>query len=214
MMVMRIIAIPYICFFAFTIFGLPIVLVAQQPLSHSLTEIDSNAFDFDTKTLTRQQFNYLPFRGESQEYYGLFSGAVVQDFRGTEFLHVRGSRHDEISYAFEGIDVRSAFTGLNMMRFIPEALERITLHGSPTAGTDHAVASVQHHLRRGGGNFNLTLRGETDQFAADNETRFGTFSYGYTNFLLMAEGKVFRDNIRFFVMELVACGILGPRLVQ
>ena len=196
MMVMRIIAIP--CFFAFTIIGLPIVLVAQQPLSHSRTEIDSNAFDFDTKTLTRQQFNYLPFRGESQEYYGLFPGVIVQDFRGTEFLHVRGSRHDEISYTFEGIDVRSAFTGLNMMRFIPEALERITLHGSPTAGTDHAVASVQHRLQRGGGNFNFTLRGETDQFAADHETRFGTFSYGYTNLLLMAEGKVFRDNIRFF----------------
>ena len=198
MIVMRILAIPFICFFAFTIFGLPIVLVGQHPLSHSLTEIDSNAFYFDIETLTRQQLNNLPFRHESQEYYGLFSGAVVQDFRGTDFLHVRGSRHDEISYTFEGIDVRSSFTGLNMMRFIPEALERITLHGSPTAGTDHAVASVQHSLRRGGGTFNFTLRGESDQFAADHETRFGTFSYGYTNFLLMAEGKVFRDNIRFF----------------
>ena len=55
MIVMRILAIPfiYICFFAFTIFGLPIVLVGQHPLSHSLTEIDSNAFYFDIETLTR-----------------------------------------------------------------------------------------------------------------------------------------------------------------
>ena len=181
------------------IFGLPTDSAAQQLLSFNPAEIDSNAFDFDTKSLTRKQLNSLPFRHEAQEYYGLFSGAVVQDFRGTDFLHIRGSRHDEISYTFEGIDVRSSFTGLNMMRFIPEALESLTLHGSPTAGTDHAVASVQHRLRRGNGNLKFTLRGETDRFTSDNKSRFGTFSYGYTDLLLIAEGKLFRDKIGFFV---------------
>ena len=180
------------------IFGVPIDSAAQQLLSDSPAEIDSNAFYFDRESLTRRQLSNLPFRNESQEYYGLFSGTVVQEFRGTDYLHIRGSRPDEISYTFEGIDVRSSFTGLNMMRFIPEALESITLHGSPTAGTDHAVASVEHRLRRGRGNFNFTMRGESDQIAADNETRFGTFSYGYTNLLLMAEGRVFSDNIHFF----------------
>ena len=180
------------------VFGLPTDSAAQQLMRHTPAEIDSNAFYFDRESLTRRQLDNLPFRHEPQEYYGLFSGTVVQEFRGTEFLHVRGSRPDEISYTFEGIDVRSSFTGLNMMRFIPEALESLTLHGSPTAGTDHAVASVEHRLRRGGGSLNFTLRGESDQFAAANETRFGTFSYGYTNFLLMAEGRVFSDNIGFF----------------
>jgi len=187
-----------IIYFAFTIIGLPTDLSAQNSLSNSLAENETNVFGDDTKTITREQLNNFPFRGEAQEYYGLFSGTVVQDFRGTDFLHIRGSRHDEISYTFEGIDVRSSFTGLNMIRFIPEALESITLQGSPAAGTGHAVASVQHRLRRGGGNLNFTLRGETDQFATDNKTRLGTFSYGYTNLLILAEGKVYKDNIRFF----------------
>ena len=56
-----------------------------------------------------------------------------KDYHGTEYLHVRGSRHDEVAYSFEGVDVRSAYTGLNLIRFIPEALAEIRLETSPGA---------------------------------------------------------------------------------
>lgn len=194
----------YGCIFTCIAFGLPFMSIAQQQLSQNRdsereAEVDSTSFEFDAQTLTHQQLKYLPFRGESQEYYGLFSGTVVQDFRGTEFLHIRGSRYDEIGYIFENVNVRSAFSGLNMIRFIPEALEMITLNSSPSASLDNAVAVLQHHLRQGGSDFKLTLRGEADRFTSDYNTRFGTFSYGYYNYLLTSEGKILKDNMSFFV---------------
>ncbi len=146
-----------------------------------------------------QILNRLPFRGGPQEYYGLFPGVVRQDFRGIENLHVRGSRPDEIAYSFEGADIRSAFTGRNLFRIIPEALDQIELHASPSVSSSHASALFQHRLRRGGENFCLKLRGESDRFTHSYEERLGTFSYGYYNLLLLSEGKLFKDNIHFFV---------------
>ncbi|MFQ6114814.1 MAG: hypothetical protein ACE5NG_12160 [bacterium] len=174
----------------------------QQSLYHGPDEakeaVDSTAFERDTRSLTGEDLQLLPFRGEPHDYYGLFSGTVVQDFRGTEFLHVRGSRPDELAYTFEGADVRSAFTGLNMIRFIPEALERLTLNASPSASEDNAVGVLEHRLRQSGRDLKFTLRGETDRFTSDYNRRLGTYSYGYFNYLLAAESKIVRDNSRFF----------------
>ena len=171
------------------------VLMAQQS---DIAKIDSAFFNSHARIITRQDLQRLPFRGESQDYYGLFPGTVQQDYRGTEFLHIRGSRHDEIAYSFEGVDVRSAFTGLNMIRFIPEALDRITLNMSPDASENSAVALLQHRLRRGRSDFRASVKTETDRFTSSYNERLRTFSYGYFNMLLTAEGKIFKENIRFF----------------
>ncbi len=171
------------------------VLNAQQS---DIIKIDSTSLNSFARIITRQDLQRLPFRGESQDYYALFPGTVQQDYRGTEFFHIRGSRHDEISYSFEGVDVRSAFTGLNMIRFIPEALDRITLNTAPGASENSAVALLQHRLQRGGGDFRVSLKAKTDRFTSNYNERLGTFSYGYFNTLLTAEGKILQDNIRFF----------------
>jgi hypothetical protein len=158
---------------------------------------DSILEELQNTILRHRSLRALPFRGGSLEYYGLFPGAVVQDYRGRDLLHVRGSRHDEIAYSFEGADVRSVFTGENLLRFIPEALDEISLTPSPGAGYAGAAGLVRHRLRRPAEDFNFTLRGETDRFTPDYQRRLGTFSYGYANFLGLAEGRIFKDNLRF-----------------
>ena len=156
-------------------------------------------FNTDSYLINQSVLHNLPFRGEAREYYNLFPGVIKQDYRGTEYLHVRGSRHDEIAYSFEGIDIRSAYTGLSLFRFIPEALSYISLSSSPAARESNAGALFHHRMRRGGDAFKITLRGETDRFTHSYEKRFDTYSYGYYNGLLLVEGKLLTDKVNFFV---------------
>ena len=137
--------------------------VSAQQATSKFTNIqdsndqDSTALAIDARVLSRRFLERLPFRGESQDYYALFSGTVNQDYRGTDLLHVRGSRHDEIGYTLEGIDLRNAYTGLSMFRIIPEALESLTLQASPSVSMGPAPVVLQRRLRRGRGNFKLSL---------------------------------------------------------
>jgi len=150
------------------------------------------------KVLYRHTLRHLPFRGESQEYYALFPGVVNQDYQGTNYLHVRGSRHDEIAYSVEGIDVRNAYTGMSMFRIIPEALDRIILDTGPGASASHASVILGHRLRRGGKHYRFSLQSESDGFTSEYEKRLGTYSYGYTDMVATAEGKIVTENVRFF----------------
>jgi len=69
----------------------------------------------------------------------------------------------------------------------------------PSADSENsAVALLQHRLRRGRSDFRASVKTETDRFTSKYNERLGTFSYGYFNFLLSAEGKILKDNIRFF----------------
>lgn len=184
----------------FLVFGFAFSTWAQieQPSSNSMAVLDSNTISFQNHILTGSQLNILPFQGEVQDYYGLFSGTVVQDYRGQPLLHVRGSRHDELGYTFEGADVRSAYSGLNLIPFIPEALERIELNSAPSVVNGRAPAILQHRLRRGGADFNINLWAESDRFTNKYHSRLDTYSYGYSDYILTTEGKLFSDNIRFF----------------
>jgi outer membrane receptor protein involved in Fe transport len=160
---------------------------------------DSLALARQSYSLQNQLLGTLPFRGEVQEYYKLFPGAATLDYRGKNELHIRGSRHDEIGYFFEGVDVRSAFTGRNLFRFIPEALESIRLQNAPAADVGFAPSLAQHRLRRGGAELAFTLQSESDRFTPDYQKRLDTYSYGYADYVLTAEGKILKDNYRFFV---------------
>lgn len=151
-----------------------------------------------TTSLNQSVLQILPFRGEVQEYYGLLPGIVVQEYSGYYNLHIRGSRFDEIGYVFEGIDTRSAYTGLNLFQFIPEALASIRLDVAPMASTNNAAGLLQHSFRRGGPDYKFTIRAETDRFTSNHTKRFGSYSYGYSNLLVTAEGKAKWDNLRFF----------------
>ncbi len=144
-------------------------------------------------------FSMLPFRGMNYEYYGFLPGVITQDYRGKINIHVRGSRPDEIAYTFEGIDIRSDYNGRPLIQFIPEALQQVSLDASPGAGVSHASAVFQHRLRIGGPDFRFNLKVQTDRFTKKYTERLNTFSYGFQNYLLTAEGKIWFDNIRFFV---------------
>ena len=162
------------------------------------TATDTTILPIGVQRIDRQFLGRLSFRGESQEYFALFPGTVMQDYQGEDLLHVRGSRHDEIAYIIESIDVRSAYTGLSMFRIMPEALESIALHTSPSASKSHASALFERRLRRGGRDFKFSFQGESDCFTPMYEERLGTFSYGYWDAVVLSEGKIIMDNIRFF----------------
>lgn len=70
-------------------------------LKHPKADLLSESFT--NQNLNRSVLLTLPFQGDAQEYYGLLSGTVVQNYHGTEYLHVRGSRHDEGAYSFERV---------------------------------------------------------------------------------------------------------------
>jgi hypothetical protein len=141
----------------------------------------------------------LPFRETFQEYYALLPGMVLQNYRGTDYLHYRGSRHDEIGYTLEGADIRSPFTGRVVLHLIPEALEDITLRSSPTADEGGAPVILQHTLKTGQEGFHLSLRGESDRFTSTYTPRWETFSYGYENMVGTVEGSLLSGRVRFFL---------------
>ncbi len=152
---------------------------------------------FDKQTVRLGSRPWLPFRGDPEEYYSLFSGSSSQEFQGGHLQHVRGGRHDEIAYQFEGANIRSAFTGMPLFRFIPEALADLTLNSSPGAGESSANAAFTHHLRKSRPDFSVVLQAETDRFTSDFQERLGTFSYGYQDYLLMAEGSSLHKRLHF-----------------
>ena len=165
----------------------------------SESEVDTTCCVNNYYQLSSDNLGILPFRGEAREYYNLFPGVIKQEYRGTEYLHVRGSRPDDIAYTFEGISLRSAYTGLSLFRIIPEALQSISLHTSPYASESNSGVLFDHRMKRGGETFHVLLHGETDNFTSSYEKRLGTYSYGYQNYLLAAQGKLFSDNVHFFI---------------
>lgn len=186
---------------ACSVFCTPVKVLPQRINSLNSKESavnDSLESDQTIQTINSDDFDHLPFKGELDEYYELFSGTVVQDFSGVRNLHVRGSRPDETGYLFEGADVRSWVTGANIIQLIPEALATIRLNTSPGSGENNAAAVLLHRLRRGGESLQFSLKTETDRFTSDYNARFGTYSYGYRNYLMTAGGPLGTEKVRFF----------------
>ncbi len=121
--------------------------------------------------------NTLPFRGDNNLYYTLFPGVTSLDFRGNDLLHIRGSRHDELAYYINGIDVRSDYTGLPLFRIIPQALDNITIDKAPSVSTSSARSAITHELKQGGDDYTFSINGETDKFTPLYEKRLDTYSY-------------------------------------
>ena len=141
----------------------------------------------------------LPFRGENNLYYTLFPGVTSQDFRGNDLLHIRGSRHDELAYYINGIDIRSDYTGLPLFRIIPQALDNITIDKAPGVGTSGARAAIAHELKQGGDKYIFSLNGETDRFTPIYDKRLDTYSYGYNNLTLTGGGTIPKIGTEIFI---------------
>ncbi|KAA3612683.1 MAG: hypothetical protein DWQ05_18720 [Calditrichaeota bacterium] len=179
-----------------------IALLACICIFSTMQAQESNLFNVNS--LESNFLNNLPTRDLNPWLYGYFSGTVVQSYRGVPYLHVHGSRADEVGYQFEGVNIRSDYTGLSAMRFIPEVLGSVSLNKTPSVSLSTASALVSHTFRNPTDKLRFSIRETSDAFTSAYEKRMDTYSYGYNNLLFTGEGKMFNDKLQFiagFEME-------------
>lgn len=168
-------------------------------LFYFLFTFPASSQDISIWTIDSLNLNFFPFRGENNLYYTLFPGVTSQDFRGDDLLHIRGSRHDELAYYINGIDVRSDFTGMPLFRIIPQALNNITIDNAPSVSTSNARAAITHELKQGAERPTFSVNGETDKFTPLYEQRLDTYSYGYNNLVLIGGGTIPKIGTEIFI---------------
>jgi len=160
--------------------GQEVTVVAERPLINRTATNARRIIDAD-------EVNSMPIRGV-QNVAVLQPGIVEQDGN----IHIRGSREDEVGYYVEGANVRSFVDGERTSDVIPEALQEMQIQaGGYTAEYGEANAGIiSMVLREGAPNYNITLRGETDQFTPLYEKSLGTYSYGYSDLVATLGGPV------------------------
>lgn len=168
-------------------------------LFYFLFTLPASSQDISIWTIDSLNLNSFPFRGENNLYYTLFPGVTSQDFRGDDLLHIRGSRHDELAYYINGVDVRSDFTGMPLFRIIPQALNNIVIDKAPSVSTSNARAAITHELKQGGERPMFSVNGETDKFTPLYEKRLDTYSYGYNNLVLIGGGTIPKIGTEIFI---------------
>lgn len=179
----------------------PVVVTAERPL------INKNATNA-VRISTSEELEKLPVRGV-QNAVVLQPGVVFQNNR----VYIRGGRSDEVGYYLEGANTRNVLgpplgtpggitdIGANLTQVIPEALEEFQVHaGGYNAEYGGANAGiVRQTLKSGTPSYHGSLLLETDNFTPQFEERVGTFSYGYSNYVLTLSGPVYTDKIKLFV---------------
>jgi hypothetical protein len=150
---------------------------------------------FSTHLFTSKEINSSPLRG-TQSYLTLVPGIV--DLNGS--FYVRGSRANEIGYSLNGFSTTNRFFNNEGVYVIPEALEQISVHTGLFGVNQGWSASglVETEMKRGGEQFQYSVKAETDQFVKQGNEFLGTVSSGYRNFVATAGGPL-RRNMRFFV---------------
>jgi len=166
----------------------PVVIVAERPL------INKNATNA-VRISTGEELAKLPIRGV-QNAVALQPGVVFQNDR----LFIRGGRADEVGYFLEGANTRNVMDGTNLTNIIPEALEEFQVQaGGYNAEYGGANAGiVRQSLKTGTPELKGSLLLETDNFTKQNAKSLGTYSYGYSNYVLTLSGPVYKDKVKFF----------------
>ena len=149
-------------------------------------------------SFTKQSISLFPFRDSYQKYFSLFSGVAEQTYRWDRWVHVRGSRHDQIGYSIDGIDIRSGFTGEPVFFVLPEALKSMGLDKEPGAWVSSCPALFYQHIKTGTEKFGISMSAESDGFTPLYQKKIGTYSYGFKNITGTVSGPVLTDKIRFF----------------
>ncbi len=169
----------------------PVEIIAQRPL---IEKSATNAI----RIMTSEELQNLPVRG-AVGYFSLQPGVVLQN--GNVF--VRGSRPDEVGYLIEGADTKNIINrnGGSLITTIPEALENVLVQaGGYTAEFGGANAGiVQQNLRTGSDKYHGSLQIESDNFADQGSQFLGTYSYGYSDYVLTLSGPVLSDNIKAYL---------------
>ena len=166
-----------------------VIVKAERPI------IDATATNA-VRIVGGEDLQIMPFRGVAN-VFALQAGVVEE--QGT--LHIRGSRSDEIGFYVEGANVRNVVTGGSAIGLIDEALAEIQVQaGGFNAEYGGANAGiVLQDLRTGGTDWHFSAGAESDQFTGKYKQRFGTYSYGYNNQVLMASGPVLNKKTRALV---------------
>lgn len=167
-----------------------VIIVQDRPL------VNKNATNA-VRIGTQEDIQKLPVRGV-QAAVALSAGVVQQNGN----LYIRGGRNDEVGYFVEGASTRDVTTGNDLTTVISEALEEFQVQaGGYTAEYGGANAGiVRQTLKAGSQNYQVSIQAETDNFTKQYEQRFGTYSYGYSNYVMTIGGPIPGfDNIKFFV---------------
>ncbi|MCK9407627.1 MAG: TonB-dependent receptor [Bacteroidetes bacterium] len=167
-----------------------VVIIQDRPL------VNKNATNA-VRIGTQEDIQKLPVRGVQQAVV-LSAGVVLQNGN----LYIRGGRNDEVGYYVEGASSRSVVDGTNLTTIIPEALEEFQVQaGGYTAEYGGANAGiVRQSLRAGSQEYKVSIQAETDNFTDQFERKFGTYSYGYSNYVMTVGGPLPGvSNVKFFV---------------
>lgn len=169
-----------------------VVIISERPL---IEKTSTNAI----RIIDNEQINQLGIR-DVNTIVALQPGIVRQNGR----TFIRGSRPDETGYTVEGADVKDVLNrnGGSLVTVTPDALQELSVQaGGYTAEFGNANAGiVSSEFRTGTNQYKFSLRAETDNFGNYPGEKFlGTYSYGYSDYVLTASGPIFTDKLKFFL---------------
>lgn len=169
-----------------------VVIVSERPL---IEKSSTNAVRIVDSEILEQ----LPTR-DLDNVAALQPGVVLQN----DLITIRGSRPDETGYLLEGADVKNMLDrdGGSLVTVTPDALQEILIQaGGYNAEYGNANAGIiQGDLKTGKDNYKFSLRAETDNFGNYSGDKFlGTYSYGYSDYVLTLSGPVFSDKVKVFL---------------
>ncbi len=185
-----------------------VVIVSQRPL---IEKSSTNAM----RILGSEDIAALPVR-DVNSIIALQPGVVQQN--GQTFI--RGSRPDETGYVLEGADIKNVLNrnGGSIVDVTPDALQEILVqaggytaeYGNANAGiisTDFKTGTDQYHFslrvetdnlgNYNGNSFDVTSAGKMK--AAGTDKFLGTYSYGYSDYVLTLSGPVISDKLKVFL---------------
>lgn len=169
-----------------------VVIVSQRPL---IEKTSTNA----VRVIGSEDMDRLGLRTLNQVIQ-IQPGVVRQN--GLTFI--RGSRPDETGYTVEGADVKNILNrnGGSLVTVTTDALQEVLVQaGGYTAEFGNANAGiVSSEFKTGTNQYKFSLRAETDNFGNYPGDKFlGTYSYGYSDYVVTVGGPVFTDKLKFFI---------------
>ncbi len=185
-----------------------VVIVSKRPL---IEKSSTNAM----RIVGSEDITTLPVRNVN-DIIALQPGVVQQN--GQTFI--RGSRADETGYMVEGADVKNILNrnGGSLVDVTPDALQEILIQaGGYTAEYGNANAGiVSSDFKTGSDKYHFSIRAETDNLGNYNGNNFnlnsagirqaggtdkflGTYSYGYSDYVLTLSGPLVTDKLKIFL---------------
>lgn len=167
-----------------------VVVVAPKQL------INKNTTN-QTSILRAEDLENLPVRGINN-IVSTQAGVVSQGGN----LYIRGSRSDAVAFYVDGVLVNNPVTGGSRTGIIQNAIEEIQVqaggYSSEFGGANGGIISSTS--RSGAEAYKFNFEGITDNFAKAGTNFMGGYSYGYSEYTLIASGPVMPSykDLKFF----------------